>query len=277
MRITPVLAVVVGMLLTGTALGAPPGSKPVVATDVQCSDCVGATDIASDSVGSSEIQADSVGGSELQPNAVGAAEITDGSVGEAELAPSVNDSLAELSSLQAQVDALSAQLAALEARPSGTFSVFDSLDNKIGPVFIYPGCPGNIGEGGDGAVTAIVNLAGEEQLVCFIRDPANGDRIQTFDRAGSELYFESSDCTGTGYVPESLLLRLAVGFRPIAVTFGPNATLYSPIQGATPRPVSANSMLQGGVCKPTTGTNNLVPISRVMDLEEQYQPPFDIR
>ena len=77
-----------------SANGAVP--RPVVATDVQCTDCVGASDIAS--------------------NAVGPTEIVNGSVSDAKLTQALRDRIA---GLESQVTALQAQPTALQVKANG--------------------------------------------------------------------------------------------------------------------------------------------------------------
>jgi hypothetical protein len=96
---------------------------------------------------------------------------------------------------------------------------------------------------------------------------------------GSQLLFESTDCSGQAYdahSPADLNQISTTSWFSLAVLNGQN--LYS-ISGA-PREITYRSGLNeidGTTCEATVGTSEQTPVQFLVDLAGAFEPPFSLR
>jgi hypothetical protein len=87
------------------------------------------------------------------------------------------------------------------------------------------------------------------------------------------LKFETSDCSGTGY------LSASSGVLVNGVVIGPpDTTAYIPDPAASPRTILVNSLLEGDTCDTPSGSSHFdkqVPAIKIA-LSAYYTPPFSL-
>jgi hypothetical protein len=103
------------------------------------------------------------------------------------------------------------------------------------------------------------------------------------------LYFVSSDCTGTPFLPGQSPLLVGADLSGYSLTGGsllppvavasPGQTVYAPDPAAPVQSIVAGSILIEGMCTPLSGSSatEVRPALSLIDLERFFTPPFSIR
>lgn len=153
-----------------------------------------------------------------------------------------------------------------------TLRVFDANGKKVGEVIAVPSPGGPV-------VTALKVGARRFPLWVYQAGFAGDDGTTGFGAAGTRVYFETSDCSGTAFaVPGSIL--------PHIVVARPGRTVYFADSAEAPQPIIWLSFLpetsQGqdpGACSSEGGPQmiNAVPAIPLIDLDTQFTPPLSVR
>ncbi|MEM8501235.1 MAG: hypothetical protein AAF542_24690 [Pseudomonadota bacterium] len=165
-----------------------------------------------------------------------------------------------LGNMQVQIDDL------IQGGTGGSSATLvDSLDTEVAPIM----GTGLTGSGHQTGATVALEIQGR---IVAVSAQQNGFR------GNGSLYFATSDCTGTAYVPSSNGV-----FADVAVQ-SPGNTLYIADQGIQPGPVDVGSFIanphsgvsNAGTCLTTNFTITGLPATASIDLNTLYTPPFRV-
>jgi hypothetical protein len=143
--------------------------------------------------------------------------------------------------------------------------VFDANKKFVGTVLSVP-------YGAGESATVAIRVRG--YIVVFDVDK-NGFIADTL----GPLLFQSSDCSGTPYVPSTFPAALV---QPKAVVGPPGKTVYIPDPNGDPtqRITIQSDSTGSGDCKPAQcgdPCTGFVPALPLLDLDTVYTPPFSVR
>ena len=175
-----------------------------------------------------------------------------------------------LVSLSAQAQTVKPQSCAI-CRSQSELSLYDAANKKIGPVLqagCYSGTNGTLYDN----VTTVVRVNDRPYLVCGSNVGFTGF---------SDLLFESSDCSGTGYLgPATFPGNASTLFVPGVVSNQDGrALLFAVDYSSQLVSVTYNSSrnYEGSCTVTSSGSYLLRPVVFVSDLSALYTGPFSVR
>ena len=145
-------------------------------------------------------------------------------------------------------------------QPAQNLTIFDSKGKKVGNFLGF--------SSGAAIVAFRVNA---ELVVLYIHTFGYADG--GFLMRNSDLYFESSNCTGTPFNSSGGL----VGLAPFHILDGTKVySLDGPLKTIIPK--SRGSTSYPDTCQPVDpGPTNATPLRFLIDLGTQFQPPFTLK